>query len=301
MAFTLTTSANTSLEELARIFNLGFSGYFTEVNMTAETFGDFIRAYQIDLARSVVALGPEGEAGGCGVLGIRGKRGWLGGYGIAPDQRGSGLALQLLNFLLSGATKHGLEQVALEVLYPNERARKLYLRAGFEVSRELVLYEGAAATIQENFAAPTLAEERELEPAVALASFGMPEQNREFPPVWQRETPSILGQRGARAKMARLPSGERAVLLFLPNPIRWRASILHAGFDVATGEEARAALVSALLNSVVAEFGPATENTPAAGFNLLNEPEGTGLSGLLTKLGFTEHWRQYEMVIKLTK
>lgn len=299
MDFTFGNSAGKPVEELAQLFNTGFSDYFTSVNMTAETFGDYMRAFQVDPARSALAYSREGAFGGCSMLGLRGQRGWIGGFGVAPEFRGKGVAGQLMDWVVGYARQNQLNSLALEVLQPNERAYKLYLKKGFKVTRNLVLYDASDQTIRE--AAPTvkLVEERELEPGVGLAALGMPEQNRDFPPCWQRETPSILGQRGARARIGRLESGERGLLVYLPIPSRRRIALLHAGFEIATGEKARLTLLSGLLRGAVESFGPASVNAPPASFSIMNEPEGSGLTTLLKKLGFGETWRQYEMVLDL--
>jgi hypothetical protein len=161
------------------------------------------------------------------------------------------------------------------------------------------MYEALASTVEEFVSVGLLKEEEELEPGVALATFGMPEQNGKFLPCWQRETPSILGQRGIRARLGRLASGEQMLLLFLPIPSIRKIMLLHVGFDTAIPEEKQLALLAGLLQAAAAGFGPPLPNAPAANFALMNEPENSSLTVLLQKLGFKEVWRQYEMLLKL--
>ncbi|WP_265448041.1 ribosomal protein S18-alanine N-acetyltransferase [Flexivirga meconopsidis] len=52
--------------------------------------------------------------------------------GVAPAAQGSGLGRRLLDWMTDEATASGAEALLLEVRADNERARNLYLRAGFE-------------------------------------------------------------------------------------------------------------------------------------------------------------------------
>ncbi|NNG40015.1 ribosomal protein S18-alanine N-acetyltransferase [Flexivirga sp. ID2601S] len=52
--------------------------------------------------------------------------------GVAPAAQGSGLGRRLLDWMIREAADSGAEALLLEVRADNERARNLYLRAGFE-------------------------------------------------------------------------------------------------------------------------------------------------------------------------
>jgi len=302
MEFSFATSADKSIAQLAALFSLSFSNYegFDPLDMSAETFGDYVRAFQIDVARSILGYIPDGEAAGCAMLGIRGQRGWLGGFGIVPDLRGKGLSGPLLEKFIEQCRQLKLKSVTLEVLHHNIKAQKLYSKAGFKIIRDTVLYAGLDNMVQEVIPAVELEEERELEPALALvAPGGLPEQNREFPPCWQCETPSVLGQRGAKARLARLSTGEQGMIIYVPQTARRKVALLQAGFDPSATQEAQAILLSSLLHSAAATFGPPAVDAPAASFSTLNEPAGSNLALLLEKLGFTETWHEYEMLLKL--
>lgn len=299
MSFSFVPSANRSVGELAQLFNVGFTGYFDPVNFNAETFADYARAYQLDTARSMLAYGPEGEFAGCSMLGIRGQRGWIGGFGVSPMFRGSGVARKLMEASIAQARQSKLTSLLLEVLIPNEKAYQLYLHTGYEVTRQTVVFGAAYEQVRAALPEGHSIEVEDSEPGLALARFGLPEQDREFPPCWQRETASILGQRGAKAKVGRLPNGEVMLLCYIPAASRRKVAILQIGFEPALPEKAQNLLLGSLLENVVAEFGPPVVAAPAASFSLLNEPENSPLFHLLHRLNFSESWREYEMLLKL--
>jgi hypothetical protein len=78
---------------------------------------------------------------GFAFLGIRGRRGWIGGTGVVPAARRQGVGDAVMRAVLDEARRLGLDEVWLEVLVQNEPARGLYERLGFEPVRELEIWE----------------------------------------------------------------------------------------------------------------------------------------------------------------
>ena len=60
---------------------------------------------------------------------------YIGHLGVTPDLRGQGIGTQLLNHLLLPEYTKGRATVALDVAVSNPRAKALYTRMGFEVTR----------------------------------------------------------------------------------------------------------------------------------------------------------------------
>lgn len=139
-----------SIDELAALFNAGYEGYVVPFRVDASQLENMIAAWQIDLARSRVAPG-EGVA----LLGIRGRRGWIGGLGVVSAARRRGIGRALMEAVLAEATP----DVTLEVIEQNEPAIRLYEDLGFERVRILEVWSLDAEV------APAVAREAEPSPA----------------------------------------------------------------------------------------------------------------------------------------
>ena len=79
--------------------------------------------------------GPDGYCGTVqGVL-ENGRTGAIQNLGIAPEHRGRGLGMALLQFALVGFARSGARRCALEVTAHNRPAVELYRRRGFRYTR----------------------------------------------------------------------------------------------------------------------------------------------------------------------
>lgn len=121
-------------------FNYAYSDYFVPIVMTATTFNALIRRDNLSLSGSVAAV-LDGKIVGTGLLGIREKRGWIGGLGVTPPYRKQGIGRAMMLYLLREAQVRGLETVHLEVIEKNIPALSLYENLGFEPLRHLLLVE----------------------------------------------------------------------------------------------------------------------------------------------------------------
>jgi GNAT superfamily N-acetyltransferase len=163
----LVPASGYSDEQLAELFTAGYEGYFTPMHVDAPTFRFMVDAWDIDLAKSRVALDDD-EAVGIANLGVRGNRGWIGGIGVVPQARRRGVGRLLMEALLAEAPP----TVQLEVLEQNEPAIRLYESLGFERTRVLEVWSlGEAPTV----------EARAVE-AAPLGQAGLP---------WQRQDASL--------------------------------------------------------------------------------------------------------------
>lgn len=79
----------------------------------------------------VVAETDEGLAGYAGLFATR-HQADVQTLAVAPSQQGAGLGGRLLQSLLDEAERRGVTEVLLEVRADNDRALRLYERAGFE-------------------------------------------------------------------------------------------------------------------------------------------------------------------------
>lgn len=131
----LAPAAEFAVNELADVFTRGYEGYFLPMEVDAPTMQLFVDLWDIDLARSRVALLGD-DLSGIANLAVRGDRAWVAGIGVAPEARRHGVGRALMEAILAEAPP----TVTLEVLEQNEPAIALYRQLGFETSRILEVW-----------------------------------------------------------------------------------------------------------------------------------------------------------------
>ena len=159
------------LAQLAEIFNAAYEGYFVPMHVDEAALAYMVDAWDIDLARSRVALRDD-EPIGIVNLGVRGGRGWIGGLGVVPAERRNGIGRALMEDVLAAAPP----VVTLEVLEQNDPAIRLYEALGFTRTRVLEIWSLTADV-------PAV-EARSFE-ARPLGQTGLP---------WQRADESLPGE-----------------------------------------------------------------------------------------------------------
>ena len=87
----------------------------------------------------------NGDLAAFALLGVRGRRGWIGGMGVAPEHRGQGLGRLAMEAALERAHARGLASVDLEVLFQNAPAHRIYRTLGFVERRTLEVWERPAS------------------------------------------------------------------------------------------------------------------------------------------------------------
>ena len=131
--------------DLASMWREAYAGYFADLSYDEGKLASHLAVHDIDLARSVILENDEREFIGLSLLALRGARGWIGGFGIAPKFRKQGHAGTLIASQLSIARTAGLGSLQLEVLMQNW-ASKTYERAGFIAVRQLFILRGRVET-----------------------------------------------------------------------------------------------------------------------------------------------------------
>lgn len=125
----------------ASLLNESYQDYYVPMDMNAPKLREYVARDDINLSASRVALKDEVPVG-LGMLAQRGARGWIGGVGVLPSHRQGGIGRKIMGALLDEARQRGIEQVQLEVIRQNTRARALYDSLGFQQVRVLHLAEG---------------------------------------------------------------------------------------------------------------------------------------------------------------
>jgi ribosomal protein S18 acetylase RimI-like enzyme len=187
-----------SLDELAALFTRGYEGYFLPVTVDEAALRFMVDAWDIDLSRSRVVAG----AGVCN-LGVRGERGWIGGLGVVPESRRSGVGRALMEAVLEVAPP----TVTLEVIEQNEPAIRLYESLGFAQARVLEVWtvEAPAADARRAVQAP-------------LDQAGLPWQREDasLPPEyerWEVDGGAMLVRNGNVLQLAAADEDAAAALL----------------------------------------------------------------------------------------
>lgn len=258
-----------SLAELTAFWNLGYTGYFIPIQFTEAQMENWIRCGDLDLDRSLVLMDGDKPAG-FSFLGVRGDRGWIGGFGITPDYRGKGLAYSLFADHLK---RIELDHVQLEVLVENW-ASKVYAAAGFVTERRLSILRGKL---------PDGGNEQPVRLASPQALLPHSERlHAEAPAPWQRQPAWLTKSLPANANAlytgpADQPTGFLCYRVLENNSL----TLLDAA---APGRPEADQLVAMLARLY-----------PGFTVTILNEPEGSAIHQALTAAGCTEFKAQYEM------
>ena len=153
------------------------------MHMDEDALREHIAVNDIDLGRSIVAVDPDPV--GLALAARRGSTAWIGGMGVAPGHRRTGLGARILQAALDTASTAGVDTVWLEVLEANEPAIALYEKLGFERVRHLSIWS----------LAPDAHDEGELRTLDVDAAHAWIAAHRTGREPWQRADASIVRMR----------------------------------------------------------------------------------------------------------
>jgi len=265
-----------STQELAGLWNRAYQGYFVDLTFDSEQMARHLAVHDIDLDRSIIMLSGDGSFIGLSLMGARGVRGWIGGFGIDPDFRRKGFAYPLIAAQVSAAKAGSFGSLQLEVLTQNWASR-VFDRAGFinvryvEVLRGPLRETGAPGRVVRHSPEATATDIQRLR------------CGRVWP--WQRELATVLHTIGDGAEALVVENDGRceAALIYRME----RPSVLRI-LDVA-GEPR---CVSSLLNALAVQ---------RAGCEAVlgNEPLDSELRPQLLEAGLVPLWTQREMSMQI--
>jgi ribosomal protein S18 acetylase RimI-like enzyme len=123
--------------EIFKAFNAGFIDYMIQITMEEEEFiNRFFGAEGNDRALSFIAYNNDDKSVGIILGGLKTnetlKTLRCGGMCVVPEERGSGLAYELMRLHFEEAKRIGCEQLFLEVINGNDRAVTFYKKLGYE-------------------------------------------------------------------------------------------------------------------------------------------------------------------------
>ncbi len=254
---------------------------------SATQYAEQLRVAQVDLARSVTALDEVGQVVGMALLGVRGERGWCGDAAVIPQFQNQKLGQALMRRLTHSSRQCGLKTLTLEVRDNNAPARHVYEQEGYAYTRRLNDY---TATLND-LGWRTLQPPNDLHVCRAASAGDMTATLLRWygtrfvaPPCWERELPSLLGQRHTALWTASDGGREVACLMGDWNDGK-RLNIQLLGLT----DEATPCDVRPLLATALRETGMKT-------LRIGLEPADSRAAEMLRDLGFGLDKELWEMV-----
>ncbi len=262
--------------ELTALWNRAYEGYFVPIAFDEQRFERHLRRGEVDLGLSRV-LAVDGAACGISLVGRRGARAYLAGFGIADSHRRQGLATQLIKAQAAALSQARIAQALLEVIEQNP-ARALYRQAGFKELRTLDVREWSFERHRRKASTrPEPAALQQLHRACAELSR----------PTWRREWPTVLD---ALVHEHAVPIGV------------WRNDIMCAYAVMPPAGDGQGALLDAgaldetAAHELLDALGTAR---PGTRWRLVDEPEGSPLLRAASARGAVPVIRQVEMALTL--
>jgi len=259
--------AQAAIDEGAAALNRVFKDYLVPIAFSAEQLHLHMSYNDVDPSLSPIWFDDAGAVLAAALLAIRGARGWIGGFGVAPEYRRRGYASALIDDIIGSARERDLQTLTLEVLCDNVPAVALYRNAGFQVTRRLLSFE-------------TLTEDALMPDGFGYVSAReLIDEAEAVRPCWQREPASLRNGAGSSG----VSDGNGTYALFRYNDSL--AQVLKA-----QAQHARKFAALAVALSAGRQFRSVM---------LLNEPEESPLVGFAQEAGWNEPFLQYEMQMHL--
>lgn len=127
------------LADYTALFNAAYEGYLVPFHLDENTVTAMTETFDLDADASRIAY-RDGTAVGLGNLGLRGTDAWIGGVGVVPAARRSGIGEALMRALHEHARERGVCRVWLEVIIENTGAFALYEKLGYRTVRDVEVW-----------------------------------------------------------------------------------------------------------------------------------------------------------------
>ena len=174
-------AADLSIGEITALSNTIYADYFVPIKWRETDMERHIAAGSIDLRESLAWVDDEGAVG-ASLLGRRGRRAWIGGFGVIPRARGKGLAQKFFLEHIARLRTLPIDTVTVEVV-EQRWATKTYELAGFTLHRRLVALSAKEVRADDHAECDVIDPKNYTRVAREIAHV--------FPPVWLREPAAI--------------------------------------------------------------------------------------------------------------
>jgi ribosomal protein S18 acetylase RimI-like enzyme len=125
-------------EQLVDGYNQSRVDYVVPMPMNVARLREYTHVYDIDLARSTVAM-ESNTMFGLGMLGVREDRCWITRLGVLPSGRRKGTGRAIMEELIHQSHQLNVATLWLEVIKGNKPAHILFRKLGFRETRELIV------------------------------------------------------------------------------------------------------------------------------------------------------------------
>ena len=156
MTLELRSARSLAPGERAELFNAAYEGYLVPFHLDERQLAFMDDAFDLDLDASRIAF-RDGEPVGLGNLGVRGEDAWIGGVGVVPGARRSGVGEALMHGLHEQARERDVQRLWLEVIVENTGALALYERLGYRTVRDVEVWSLPAVEATDSEPAPEVA------------------------------------------------------------------------------------------------------------------------------------------------
>jgi GNAT superfamily N-acetyltransferase len=154
----LRSARSVGLTEYTALFNAAYEGYLIPFHLDEAAVTAMVESFDLDADASRIAY-RDGEAVGLGNLGVRGEDAWIGGVGVVPAARRSGVGEALMRGLHEQARERGIRRVWLEVIVENTGAYALYEKLGYRTVRDVDVWSLPLSVTERSEAENTSSEE----------------------------------------------------------------------------------------------------------------------------------------------
>ena len=135
---TLVPASQFSIQTLTDAYNQTRVDYMVPMPLNAARLAEYIRIYDVDMERSVVAMN-EKQVLGINLIGIRQGHSWVTRLGVLPVKRRQGTGEGMTRYLLEKSHQVEHKRIILEVIKNNVPAHTLFNKLGFYETRELLI------------------------------------------------------------------------------------------------------------------------------------------------------------------
>jgi len=269
-----------SIEQLSRLITRVYTGYAVPIDVDVTSLESMIAAYDIQLAASRVGV-QGGEPVAIALLGVRERRGWIGGMGVAPEVRGERAGLAVTRAVLGSARRMRLKSIDLEVLTENLPAIRIYESLGFRRRRILDVW------LRDSSATFPMPPQHEVQPQDVDACLAAFDDLHVVAPPWQRDLP-VLRRAAPSLHTLGTTDGGRLTSYLLYRMDGPRVTIL----DAAAAPRRRTQAIEALLRALIRERAGNV-------VRFVNLPQDDPASEAMHRVGAEVERQQHEMTLDL--
>jgi hypothetical protein len=215
------------------------------------------------------------------LLGVRERRGWIGGMGVAPKMRGERAGLAVTRAVIESARRMRLKSIDLEVLTENLPAIRIYESLGFKRRRALDIW------LRNSDATFPMPPGHKVGPLDVLACLAVFDELHVIAPPWQRDLPVLERMASSLHALGTADSG-RVTSYLLYRRDGPRVNIL----DAAAAPRQRTQAIEALLRALIRERA-------GNSVRFVNLPRDDPASEAMQRVGAEVERQQHEMTLDL--